>query len=286
MMYSSRGLKGKIFGDPHQKQVQTWKQTNEFVKQQSDVTYLDSTLVSDHIQSQKSKVKLYNPNYARNQREIMIPSYREMTGIVKFQVGSTGCGPLGEITEGLTPRGDGFTLSEKEVGNKSSELNLNGMQGDKQWKYKAQSVTFGKLDLQRVKRDPQWEVPSGGYSVSERHPEVGPLSFTTFGEASAQKGNLSTSGIENSFQHMGGILTQLVELQQEFNCGMVEQLRIGRDTQLDQVKELAQFAETSKQRELDKLYDNIPIYDGKDPDKFEVWLNQLENACLVGKMDP
>ena len=85
---------------------------------------------------------------------------------------------------------------------------------------------------------------------------------------------------------MGGILTQLVELQQEFNYGMVEQLRITRDTQLDQVKALVQLAETSKQRELDKLYDNIPIYDGEDPDKFETWLNQLENACLVGKRDP
>ena len=287
-MYSSRGLKAKIFGDPHQKRAQTWERTNEWVKQQSDVTYTDSTLASDHVQSQKSKGKLYNPNYARNQREIMIPPYRETTGIVKFQVGSTGCGPLGEIqiTKGLTPQGDGFTLSGKEVGNKSGELNLNGAQGDKVWNYKAQSVISGKLDLQRVKRDPQWEVPSGGYSVYERHPEVGPLSFTRLGEASAKKENLSTSGIENAIQHMGGILTQLVELQQEFNYGMVKQLRIARDTQLDQVKALAQLAETSKQRELDKLYDNIPIYDGEDPDKFEVWLNQLENACLVGKRDP
>ena len=120
----------------------------------------------------------------------------------------------------------------------------------------------------------------------ERHPEVGPLSFTRLGEASAKKENLSTSGIENAIQHMGGILTQLVELQKEFNYGMLEQLRIARDTQLDQVKALAQLAETSRQRELDKLYDNIPIYDGEDLDKFEVWLNQLENACLVGKRDP
>ena len=95
-MYSSRGLKAKIFGDPHQKRAQTWERTNEWVKQQSDITYTDSILVSDHAQSQKSKGKLYNPNYARNQREIMIPSYRETTGIVKFQVGSTGCGPLGK----------------------------------------------------------------------------------------------------------------------------------------------------------------------------------------------
>ena len=35
----------------------------------------------------------------------MIPPYRETTGIVKFQVGSTGCGPLGEIqiTKGFDP---------------------------------------------------------------------------------------------------------------------------------------------------------------------------------------
>ena len=156
MMYSSRGLNAKIFGDPHQKRAQTWERTNEWVKQQSDVTYTDSTLASDHVQSQKSKGKLYNPNYARNQREIMIPPYRETTGIVKFQVGSTGCGPLGEIqiTKGLTPQGDGFTLSGKEVGNKSGKLNLNGAQGDKVWNYKAQSVISGKPDLQRVKRDP------------------------------------------------------------------------------------------------------------------------------------
>ena len=184
-MYSSRGLKAKIFGDPHQKQAQTWEWTNEWVKQQSDVTYTDSTLVSDHVQSQKSKSKLYNPNYARNQREIMIPPYRETTGIVKFQVGSTGCGPLGEIqfTKGLAPRGDGFILSGKEVGNNSGELNLNGPQEDKEWNYKTKQVTSGKLDLQRVKRDPKWEVPSGWYRLSERHPEEGSFPFPRLGEA-------------------------------------------------------------------------------------------------------
>ena len=107
----------------------------------------------------------------------------------------------------MTPQGDGFTLSGKEVRNKSGKLNLNGAQGNKVLNYKAQSVISGKLDLQRVKRDPQWEVPSGGYSVYEKHPEVGPVSFTRLGEASAKKENLSTSGIENAIQHMGGILT-------------------------------------------------------------------------------
>ena len=174
----------------------------------------------------------------------------------------------------------------KEVGNNSGELNLNGPQEDKEWNYKTEPVTSGKLNLQRVKRDPQWEVPSDGYSVSERHPEVGPLSFPRLGEASAKKENLSTSGIENAIQHMGGILTQLVELQQEFNYGMVEQLRIARDTQLDQVKALAQLAETSKQRELDKLYDNIQIYDGEDPDKFRSLVESARECLPCRKEGP
>ena len=43
--------------------------------------------------------------------------------------------------------------------------------------------------------------------------------------------------------------------------------------------------ENTRQREFDKLFDSIPIYDGEDPEKFEPWLSKLESACLVGKRD-
>ena len=33
------------------------------------------------------------------------------------------------------------------------------------------------------------------------------------------------------------------------------------------------------------MFNAIPIYDGEDPDKFEPWLEQLQNACRVGKRD-
>ena len=45
------------------------------------------------------------------------------------------------------------------------------------------------------------------------------------------------------------------------------------------------MVENTRQREFDKLFDAIPLYDGEDPDKFEPWLSQLENACVVGKRD-
>ena len=33
------------------------------------------------------------------------------------------------------------------------------------------------------------------------------------------------------------------------------------------------------------MFNTIPIYDAEDPDKFEPWLEQLQNACRVGKRD-
>ena len=41
--------------------------------------------------------------------------------------------------------------------------------------------------------------------------------------------------------------------------------------------------ENTWQREFDKLFDSILVYDGEDPEKFEPWLSKLESACLVGK---
>ena len=48
---------------------------------------------------------------------------------------------------------------------------------------------------------------------------------------------------------------------------------------------LAQLVENTRQRKFDKMFNAIPIYDGEDPDKFEPWLEQLQNACRVGKRD-
>ena len=52
-----------------------------------------------------------------------------------------------------------------------------------------------------------------------------------------------------------------------------------------QGRALGQLVENTRQREFDKLFDSIPVYDGEDPKKFEPWLSKLESACLVGKRD-
>ena len=66
---------------------------------------------------------------------------------------------------------------------------------------------------------------------------------------------------------------------------MVEHLNMTVRNQELQGQALGQLVENTHQREFDKLFDSIPIYDGEDPEKFEPWLSQLESACIVGKRD-
>ena len=66
---------------------------------------------------------------------------------------------------------------------------------------------------------------------------------------------------------------------------MVDHLNLTAEAQDVQTYVLNKLVENTRQREFDKLFNAIPIYDGEDPDKFEPWLTQLENACIVGKRD-
>ena len=66
---------------------------------------------------------------------------------------------------------------------------------------------------------------------------------------------------------------------------MVDHLNLTAEAQDVQTHVLNKLVENTHQREFDKLFNAIPIYDGEDPDKFEPWLTQLENACIVGKRD-
>ena len=66
---------------------------------------------------------------------------------------------------------------------------------------------------------------------------------------------------------------------------MVDHLNLTVEEQDVQTHVLNKLVENTRQREFDKLFNAIPIYDGEDPDKFELWLTQLENACIVGKRD-
>ena len=76
-----------------------------------------------------------------------------------------------------------------------------------------------------------------------------------------------------------------MQFQQNVNRNMVEHLNMTTKNQLLQGQALGQLVENTRQREFDKLFDSIPVYDEEDPEKFEPWLSKLESACLVGKRD-
>ena len=91
--------------------------------------------------------------------------------------------------------------------------------------------------------------------------------------------------VENSLQYVGESLSRLMLTQQNVNRNMVDHLNLTAEAQGMQTHVLNKLVENTRQREFDKLFNAIPIYDGEDPDKFEPWLTQLENACIVGKRD-
>ena len=113
----------------------------------------------------------------------------------------------------------------------------------------------------------------------------GPLSSTGLGDTVLQSPNVSTIAVENSLQYVGESLSRLMLTQQNVNRNMVDHLNLTVEVQDVQTHVLNKLVENTRQREFDKLFNAIPIYDGEDPDKFEPWLTQLENACIVGKRD-
>ena len=96
---------------------------------------------------------------------------------------------------------------------------------------------------------------------------------------------MSTIAGENSLQYVGESLSQLMLTQRNVNRNMVDHLNLTVEAQDVQTHVLSKLVENTRQREFDKLFNAIPIYDGEDPDKIEPWLTQLENACIVGKRD-
>ena len=113
----------------------------------------------------------------------------------------------------------------------------------------------------------------------------GPLTSTGLGIPPTFNANLSTIGMENSFHYLGESLNLVMQFQQNVNRNMVEHLNMTAKNQLLQGQALERLVENTRQREFDKLFDSIPVYDGEDPEKFEPWLSKLESACLVGKRD-
>ena len=93
----------------------------------------------------------------------------------------------------------------------------------------------------------------------------------------AQRGNLDTTGLENSFDYFGKTMTEVLNAQQRANRNLEEQFRKANEMLESQVEAMQDMAQVNYQMKFDHMFASVPIYDGTDPDSFDDWLYQIES---------
>ena len=73
-------------------------------------------------------------------------------------------------------------------------------------------------------------------------------------------------------------MQEMIETQQELNKDI-------RDIQIEKTLAMRDLFESTRQRNYDYLFVNIPVYDGASKDELEAWLDQIEIACPGREQD-
>ena len=89
----------------------------------------------------------------------------------------------------------------------------------------------------------------------------------------AQRTNLDTTGLENSFSQFGRTMFEVLKAQQRTNQNPEEQFRRANETQEFQTEAMQDMAQANFQMKFDHMFAGVPIYDGTDPDTFDDWLS-------------
>ena len=101
----------------------------------------------------------------------------------------------------------------------------------------------------------------------------------------AQRTNLDTTGLENSFSQFGRTMSEVLKAQQRTNKNLEEQFRRANETQEFQTEAMQDMAQANFQMKFDHMFAGVPIYDGTDPDTFDHWLYQIESLCEMSHRD-
>ena len=101
----------------------------------------------------------------------------------------------------------------------------------------------------------------------------------------AQKTNLDTTGLENSFSQFGRTMSEVLKAQQRTNQNLEEQFKRANETQEFQTGTIQDMAQANFQMKFDHMFAGVPIYDGTDPDTFDDWLYQIESLCKMSHRD-
>ena len=101
----------------------------------------------------------------------------------------------------------------------------------------------------------------------------------------AQRTNLDTTGLENSFNQFGRTMSEVLKVQQRTNQNLEEQFRRANETQEFQTEAMQDMAQANFQMKFDHMFAGVLIYDGTDPDIFDDWLYQIESLCEMSHRD-
>ena len=101
----------------------------------------------------------------------------------------------------------------------------------------------------------------------------------------AQRTNLDTTGLENSFYQFGRTMSEVLKAQQRTNQNLEEQFRRANETQEFQTEAMQDMAQANFHMKFDHMFAGVPVYDGTDPDTFDDWLYQIASLCEMSHRD-
>ena len=96
---------------------------------------------------------------------------------------------------------------------------------------------------------------------------------------------LDTTGLERSFSLCTDAISRAVLGQNRISQAVEVQLNLTMENQQNQTQVMADIMEESRIRRHDRMFQNIPVFDGKDPNMFDDWTERLELACSLSGRD-
>ena len=96
---------------------------------------------------------------------------------------------------------------------------------------------------------------------------------------------VGTAGLERSFSLCTDAINGAIVGQNRISRVVEAQLNLTMENQQNQTQVMADIMEESRIRRHDRMFQNIPVFDGKDPTMFDDWAERLELACSISGRD-
>ena len=92
---------------------------------------------------------------------------------------------------------------------------------------------------------------------------------------------MDTTDLERSFTLCTDAINRAVLGQNRISRAVEAQLNLTMENQQKQTKVMADIMEESQIRRHNRMFQNVLIFDGKDPAMFDDWVERLELACSL-----